>query len=88
MPSSSSLRPTGTPVREVGPADVERVEADLRGRWANVAVIRADEVWFHKGIEYDGVVVERAAMTPAEVYLAVKAPTSWYSPDPTSCAAG
>ena len=64
------IRPTGTPVREVGPADVERVEADLRGRWANVAVIRADEVWIHKGIEYDGVVVERAAMTPAEVYLA------------------
>ena len=64
------IRPTGTPVREVGPAEVERAEADLRGRWANVAVIRADEVWIHKGIEYDGVVVERAAMTPAEVYLA------------------
>jgi len=35
-----------------------------------VAVIRADEVWIHKGIEYDGVVVERHGMTAPEVYLA------------------
>ena len=44
-------------------------EADLRDRWANVAVITADDVWIHKGIEYDGVVVDTAGMTPAEVYL-------------------
>jgi len=36
----------------------------------DVAVIRAGEVWEHKGVEYDAVVVDRAGMTPAEVYLA------------------
>ena len=33
-------------------------------------MIRAGEVWEHKGVEYDAVVVDTAALTPAEVYLA------------------
>ena len=64
------IRPTGIVVREIGRAGLERAEADLRSRWSNVAVIRADEVWVHKGIEYDGVVVDRRGMTHPEIYLA------------------
>ena len=64
------IRPTGNPVREIQVGEVEQAETDLRSRWSNVAVIRADEVWVHKGIEYDGVVVERHGMTDPEVYLA------------------
>ena len=43
---------------------------DLRARWPNVADIRAGEVWDHKGVEYDAVLVRTASMTPAEIYLA------------------
>jgi hypothetical protein len=42
----------------------------LRARWPNVAVITADEVWDHKGVEYDAVLVDATGMSPAEVYLA------------------
>ena len=59
------IRPTGI---GVGQADsAAEAEAALRDRWENVAVIDAEEVWVHKGIEYDGVVVVAAGMTPAEV---------------------
>ncbi len=61
------IRPTGIEVREH--TDVEAAEAELRDRWQNVAVITAEDVWVHKGIEYDGVVLATAGMTPAEVYL-------------------
>lgn len=62
------IRPTGRAVRErPSVADAQRELAD---RWATVAVIGAAEVWDHKGVEYDAVVVDAAAMTPAEVYLA------------------
>ena len=57
------IRPTGTPV---GTA----TEDELRERWPNVAVITAGEVWDHKGVEYDAVLVETAGMTPSEIYLA------------------
>ena len=47
------------------------VSADeLAGRWPNVTVIRHDDVWTHKGVEYDGVVLDAREMSPAEVYLA------------------
>jgi hypothetical protein len=62
------IRPTGRPVRTAPDADAAL--AELTGRWANVAHIAAGEVWGHKGIEYDAVVVEPAGMTPHEVYLA------------------
>jgi len=64
------IRPTGNAVREIAVGEVEQAESDLRRRWSNVAVIRANDVWVHKGIEYDGVVVERDGMTDPEVYLA------------------
>jgi hypothetical protein len=62
------IRPTGTPVREM--PSVDAAVRDLTTRWENVAVIRPGEVWEHKGVEYDAVVVDRAGMTPSEVYLA------------------
>jgi hypothetical protein len=34
-----------------------------------VAVIDHSDVWSHKGVEYDAVVVDAAGMTPSEVYL-------------------
>ncbi len=64
------IRPTGTEVRDVARRDAEAVTLELQGRWGNVAVIAAGEVWDHKGVEYDAVVVERAGMGAAEVYLA------------------
>ena len=62
------VRPTGIDVTEAG--DARRAADDLRDRWAHVAVIGADGVWEHKGVEYDAVVVDAAAMTPSEIYLA------------------
>jgi hypothetical protein len=62
------IRPTGVGVGHA--TSVESAARDLQDRWANVAVITAADVWVHKGIEYDGVVVDTSAMTPVEVYLA------------------
>jgi DNA helicase IV len=62
------IRPTGRPVRTA--SSVDGAAEQLRSRWPNVAVITAGEVWDHKGVEYDGVVVDRRGMSPAEVYLA------------------
>lgn len=65
------IRPTGVAVRELdADTDADAVLAELRERWSNVADIRAGEVWDHKGVEYDAVVVDAAAMTPSEIYLA------------------
>ena len=62
------IRPTGIPVTTA--ADVENALSRLGSAWPNVAAIGADEVWDHKGVEYDGVVVDTRGMTTAEVYLA------------------
>lgn len=62
------IRPTGTPVREV--ATLGSLDDELRGRWGDVTTITVDDTWRHQGIEYDAVVVERAGMTPRELYLA------------------
>jgi hypothetical protein len=62
------IRPTGTPVRRV--ASVHGAADELRVRWPNVAVNAAGEVWDHKGVEYDAVVVDTTGMTAHEVYLA------------------
>lgn len=66
------IRPTGVAVVEVDRTDpsivgLAQAQAD---RHQNTAVITADDTWIHKGVEYDGVVVDTAGMTPAEVYLA------------------
>jgi hypothetical protein len=62
------IRPTGTPVGRA--PSVAQAEATLHERWPTVTTIGAGAVWEHKGIEYDAVVVDTAAMTPAEIYLA------------------
>ncbi|HVN50736.1 MAG TPA: AAA family ATPase [Acidimicrobiales bacterium] len=62
------IRPTGVAVRAA--AHAEAAHADLSQRWPNVATIGVDDVWAHKGIEYDGVVVDTRSMSPPEVYLA------------------
>ena len=61
----------GAPAVEVE-ADVEvDAHADRLGRrWEHVAVITHADVWDHKGVEYDAVVVDRRGMNPSEVYLA------------------
>jgi hypothetical protein len=67
------IRPTGTAVREVRRADgaePAELERELADRWPNVARIVKDDTWSHKGVEYDGVVVDAAGMDPAELYLA------------------
>jgi DNA helicase IV len=62
------VRPTGVDVAIA--TDVVRAEAELRDRWAHVAVIGAEDVWDHKGVEYDAVVLDARGMSPSEVYLA------------------
>jgi hypothetical protein len=62
------IRPTGRPVGRA--SSVDAAKRDLHSRWSTVTTIRAGEVWDHKGVEYDAVIVDRASMTPAEVYLA------------------
>lgn len=64
------IRPTGQGVREVGAADFGRLVAELSDRWGTVAVITKADVWDHKGVEYDAVVVDTADLSPEEVYLA------------------
>jgi DNA helicase IV len=62
------IRPTGRPVRRAG--DATAAFAELEDRWENVALIGAGDVWAHKGIEYDAVVVDTRDLTPREIYLA------------------
>jgi hypothetical protein len=64
------IRPTGTPVRDVPGGDPAALAAELAERWPNVATITAEDTWDHKGVEYDGVVVDSRGMGAAEVYLA------------------
>jgi hypothetical protein len=68
------IRPTGIPVREVAARDpaalAAALAAELGERWPNVATIAAADTWEHKGVEYDGVVVDAVGMGPAELYLA------------------
>ncbi len=62
------IRPTGVPVVEHGSRAAD--EARLRETWANVAVISHEDAWSHKGVEYDGVIVDTHDMDAAEIYLA------------------
>jgi DNA helicase IV len=62
------IRPTGRAVRTT--ADVAGAAEDVAARWHTTAVIARGEVWDHKGVEYDAVVVDTRGMTPSEVYLA------------------
>jgi DNA helicase IV len=64
------IRPTGRAVSEIAAATLPAAAERLRASWENVAVIDHADVWSHKGVEYDGVVVDTRDMPPAEVYLA------------------
>jgi len=69
----SALAPGASREREVdGDHHPQVAEAhhDLASRWSNVASIGVDDVWTHKGVEYDAVVVDTRGMDPSEVYLA------------------
>ena len=62
------IRHTGVAVTQA--PEVDSALARLAAAWPNTTAIAAGEVWDHKGVEYDGVVVDARGMTPAEVYLA------------------
>lgn len=62
------IRPTGTPVHIDEP--FEAAHARLDEAYDNWRVLRHGDVWSHKGIEYDAVLVDATDMTPAELYLA------------------
>lgn len=62
------IRPTGVTVAQTDQLDA--TVARLRSRWENVAVITADDVWSHKGVEYDAVAVIADGMSAVELYLA------------------
>ena len=62
------IRPNGIAVTRAD--DAEAAAAALRGRWPNVALITATDTWAHKGVEYDGVVVDGRGMDPRQTYLA------------------
>ncbi len=66
------IRANGIEVREI--SGNSTVVADhlerLSRSWTNVSLITAEDAWSHKGVEYDGVVVDTTDMTPAQVYIA------------------
>ena len=65
------IRPTGDAgARGARGGDVAEAAAELSERWPNVAAITQADIWSHKGVEYDGVVVDAAGMDAAELYLA------------------
>ena len=70
------IRPTGREVREVDAPNrdradtVQRLVADFSERWGTVAVIAKADVWDHKGVEYDAVVVDTDELSREEIYLA------------------
>ncbi len=61
------VRPTGIEVSTA--AAVDTAATEMRASWPHVAVIDASDVWSHKGVEYDAVVVDTRDMTPSEIYL-------------------
>jgi len=62
------IRPTGIPVHtNEAFADAE---ARFDAAYDNWRILRHGDVWSHKGIEYDAVLVDATGMTPAELYLA------------------
>jgi len=64
------IRPNGIDVQTCDVAEVEGHEARLTEAYANVRVLRHGDVWIHKGIEYDAVIVDTTDMDRAEIYLA------------------
>lgn len=66
------IRATGVQVIETqgGVTESAGFEHELGQRWPNVTTITVDDVWAHKGVEYDAVVVITEGMGPKQVYLA------------------
>lgn len=66
------IRATGVAVVEAsGAADAAaNHDGELSERWPNVATIGSDDVWTHKGVEYDAVVVIAEGMDARQIYLA------------------
>lgn len=62
------IRPNGIAVTTTDDPDAAWWE--LADQWPNTALITAEDTWSHKGVEYDGVVVDTRGMEPAQVYLA------------------
>jgi len=62
------IRPTGIPVHTTEAFD--DAERRLGAAYDNWRVLRHGDVWSHKGIEYDAVLVDATNMTAAELYLA------------------
>lgn len=65
------IRPSGNPVTESD--DIHTIEPEmqrLKQLYETVVLIDRGDVWSHKGIEYDAVLVDARAMSPAEIYLA------------------
>ncbi|MEM7096092.1 MAG: AAA family ATPase [Actinomycetota bacterium] len=64
------IRPTGTAVIE-RPGDAVATEQQrVENAWDNARMLATGDVWTHKGIEYDAVVVDARGMGAAELYLA------------------
>ncbi|MFW2380718.1 MAG: hypothetical protein ACN4GZ_03090 [Acidimicrobiales bacterium] len=57
-------------MRTISSHDARAELGELERRWPNVTLIRADDVWSHKGVEYDAVIVDTEGMSPPQVYLA------------------
>lgn len=64
------IRPTGRPVATCTPAELEAEADRVMAEWANARVLRHGDVWEHKGIEYDAVLVDARDMDAGEIYLA------------------
>ena len=64
------IRPTGRPVTYCSPDELDAEHARLTASWENVRLMQAGEVWIHKGIEYDAVLVDSRGMDDGEIYLA------------------
>ena len=62
------IRPTG--INVVVDEPFEHATARLGAKYSNWRELRHGDVWSHKGIEYDAVVVDAADMSAAEIYLA------------------
>jgi hypothetical protein len=63
-------------VREIDVAEgdrgstIEQLVEELNERWGSVAVISKADVWEHKGVEYDAVIVDTDGLAREEIYLA------------------
>lgn len=64
------IRPTGVDVVRCSVSELDAHEQRISANHENWRRLDHRDVWVHKGIEYDAVIVDGTEMTPAEVYLA------------------